>query len=1383
MTERSGQSDRRPPVGILRKIDEICARFEEQWIENKQRRIEDLQYDIDQQWCSYLLTELISLEVDLRFRSGEGLHRAEYQQRFPDHAIAIESAFDRLSSPDEISTPNEVPSGQLERESNGQRRTTEPNEPIPFEFDDIPRSINGYVIDGEPIGTGSFGVVFRATDTKKHQPVALKFPRNGRFECQQEVEEFCKEGLAAQRLVHPGIVQTYEVCCEQNYVFIVQQLVDGQNLKSFAKKGLLQEDVAGLVASVADAIAHAHRNGVYHRDLKPSNILVDGNDSPLVTDFGVAILESAQRRHRGERAGTPAYMSPEIVRGESHFIDGRSDIWSLGVILYELLTGRRPFLDKQKADLFDEIKYREPIPLRQIDQSISPELERICLRCLSKRSRDRYLTGNDLANDLREWVERPLPTTVADDELIVPRGLRSYGPDDSAAFAQLLPGPRDRHGDPESIRFWRTRIESSLPSKTFPVGFVYGPSGAGKSSFVKAGLLPRLANNVIPIYVECTGNDTEVRVLKALRKQIDGIPNNLSLPELFDLLSDGTWIQGNNKVLLVLDQFEQWLHTNRPTLESQLTLALRHCDGRKLQSMVLVRDDFWLAVSRFKQALEVDLVDGENSMLIDRFEMQHAKNVLKKYGRAYGKLPLVDNELSRDQKQFLEKAVSGLAENRQVICVRLSLLAEMFKKREWTKSELRNVGGTTGLGEKFLDEVFSAKHAAMKYNQHETAARAVLEALLPKSGVAIRGHMRSYQQLLDASTYGDQTNEFTELVEILDKELRLITPTDPDAPELFKSDKEKRLTAKYYQLTHDYLVPSIRNWLIRKKKATWRGRAELALADLEERYERDQESIPIVGPIELLKILLAVPKFSRSDNAQKILNAAKRRYSAMVVALILTLTIATWLAVTLTSQQKARHLALEQLLSSDSIDVPAKIENLRKYKDLVGDQLAELQASGERRKIIRSAAAVVALSDKFQSESAAPLLDALETATPAEFGTIFYALNRHPTESIELLHQHVGEPDPNAFQPQIVAMDLALGSSAIVEMLCPERTTPDAQTELPDVQTEFMLNYGRYANDLFSVAEVIGNTENSLTAYTMIIALGQLGDRIQSYDGYAEVVELVQDVYQTHKHGGVHFACEWTLRQWNVELPELPIDRIEPKDRSWWRIPVLGGHIDLVKVEPGSFRRRAGVDPGSERIDLPTEFVEMNDPFWMAVTEMPSWLVNQWKQNVNSPVGQSRVDTELPATDINFREIREFCQWLNRQVQNESLSHTFRIPTPDEWEYACRAGANTRFLWGNTGSVDVCNQFCVIADSAVQRSAKAQEIATRIPNYFGLYDISGNVWEICEFADDPEEEHRRLLLRGGAINGTRQFLVIGHFMDEEQMDRRSPVNGFRLIFD
>src|SRR5262249_25497877 len=286
-------------------------------------------------------------------------------------------------------------------------------------------------------------------------------------------------------------------------------------------------------------------------------------------------------------------------------------------------------------------------PPRQTDDAIPKELERICLKSLSKRASERFTTARDMAEDLRHFLSSateeqksvltgpvktkaepttpvPSPTTPPGSDSqavkIVPKGLRSFDATDADFFLELLPGARDRDGLPDSVRFWKTRIETTDADSTFAVGLIYGPSGCGKSSLVKAGLLPRLTNSGTAVSVEATGEGTEARLLRSLRRQLPDLPAHLPLVETLAALRRGRYLEAGHKVVLVLDQFEQWLHARRSEENTEVVQALRQCDGGRLQAIGMVRDDFWMAATRFMQALEIRLVERENSCAVDLFD-------------------------------------------------------------------------------------------------------------------------------------------------------------------------------------------------------------------------------------------------------------------------------------------------------------------------------------------------------------------------------------------------------------------------------------------------------------------------------------------------------------------------------------------------------------------------------------------------------------------------------------------------------------------------------------------------------------------------------------------------------------------------------------------
>jgi serine/threonine protein kinase len=285
--------------------------------------------------------------------------------------------------------------------------------------DDLPRTLGERYRLDDLVGMGGFGRVYKGFDTWLERPVAVKVPRVDRPVGVEEVDQCRLEAKKVARLWHPNIVPVHDVGRNGGSCFIVSEWIDGENLAARLRNGRLPfHEAARIAAEVADALGHAHSHGYLHRDVKPSNILLDRSSRAYLTDFGIAVLEAELLRDVGV-AGTLPYMAPEQLDVGLGPADHRADIYALGVVVYEMLTGLRPFRPASSVELSAQILAGNPPAPRSIDASLPASLEEICLRALSKVPADRHAKADDLASELRAYLsalDAPARRSSAHDE-------------------------------------------------------------------------------------------------------------------------------------------------------------------------------------------------------------------------------------------------------------------------------------------------------------------------------------------------------------------------------------------------------------------------------------------------------------------------------------------------------------------------------------------------------------------------------------------------------------------------------------------------------------------------------------------------------------------------------------------------------------------------------------------------------------------------------------------------------------------------------------------------------------------------------------------------------------------------------------------------------
>lgn len=380
-------------------VGEARARFEQAWLANANPLLEEFLDQVDADQRAPLLRELLGLEAELLQQKGIVPYLGSYLGRFPHHAEVVEDVL-----------------GPFVRTHHGGQQGSEIQLGVPLPEEEppprpLPTVLPGYELI-KLLGHGGMGIVYLARDQRLKRLVAIKMIRHGGGSPVSLESRFRREAEAIARLQHPHIVQVFEVGNHQGIPYLVLEYVAGGNLARFAAgQPQAARWAAELVSKLADAIQAAHQAGIVHRDLKPANVLLTTDGVPKLTDFGLAKLQDGPDGGRNGQTtgndvllGTASYMPPEQAPGRAEELGPAADVYSLGAILYELLTGRPPFLGVTLQHTLLMVESVEPLSPRRLNPQLPRDLETVCLTCLRKDPARRYATAALLGDDLRRFL-------------------------------------------------------------------------------------------------------------------------------------------------------------------------------------------------------------------------------------------------------------------------------------------------------------------------------------------------------------------------------------------------------------------------------------------------------------------------------------------------------------------------------------------------------------------------------------------------------------------------------------------------------------------------------------------------------------------------------------------------------------------------------------------------------------------------------------------------------------------------------------------------------------------------------------------------------------------------------------------------------------------
>ncbi len=1243
---------------------------------------------------------------------------------------------------------------------------------------DVPKHIGRYEVI-KCLAEGGQCLILLGRDPRLDRVVAIKIPRTDRQVDNTLWQEFLHEARSVAKIRHESVISVIDVDrTEDGLPFVVMEYIDGSDLHTYwMKREFDLHQALTIIREVAAGLQFVHEHGIAHRDLKPSNIIIDQQGHARIADFGLALeLHSLRHsRNKTQIAGTARFMSPEQLSGETHLIDERTDIWGLGVILYWMCAGEYPF---PGGDNFQEqqeqIRRQQHRHLDQCNRKVPKELDRICRRCLCELRQDRYPSAKRFIEDIDALIEylnvdsklvarwaQAVDGIIADSqglsdggslENVVPKGLLPYNEADAGFFTALLPGPRDRFGVPECLRYWLSRLVDQVGVCSH--GLIYGASGCGKTSFIRAGLIPRLPGAIGVVYFDCSVKATESSLtMEICRKLRVEYHPQLQLNELLRELREGNIPHPFRRILIVLDQFEQFLSSSSEQHSNELVAALRHCDGERLSCLISVQDDFWVATQEFLRLQEIQIQDGRNSQAFPYFDDRHAEKILTRFGQAYGAIPedLESQQLRDEAQDFSRRVVASISIHGKVNCAHLAMVASVIGSRQWSAEELERTGGWKGVLIRFMDEQFSLETAPIANRRLLSQVQGILQVLLPVPGAHCNSVRKTAHELIKACPNSTSAEAFQNAIHLLERDCHLIKSVDANGGSDHSSDQT------LFQLSHHMLAEPLRKWLEYEKRSSWRGRAESELSELSEAWHSRRSRQYFPSLLKLMQMKLAVRNQPIREKESEFLSKAIRYQLARLgatSALLMVIASVTYVVISENRKTGQKTVAYLDYLYSDSGDSLEKLESLDKqsFAPIILDRVAENATELAR---LRHAAAQITF-ESGDDKTLSQLLKSFGKVDIEEKTNVVAVLKRNSdlqqvSTAIRSVFESAKTIDE---QMKLSLLAFDLGESQYLQQLL-TRSSQQAAGNTIQLRHRFWEFSSLSPSD---VAErYLAGIEDRETELLLLSVL-------YLEDGYLKLspeqsdslIDSMRAMYVESEDALSHAFAKWILQKNRIELPD-----VRGVKRSNWEclpqgvtlVSVEGGLVEFVdEYAPPELKEVLDIEITDTQITIGQFREFMNDDDYKG--EKPYEVLYQEGRAPMPHPREWQFDpmayptNEHPVTRVSAIIGAMYCNWLSEKngyqkaytfVENsfkfDPQANGFRLPTVEEVHYITQGGVQGASFLGNQIPTDWVNSYgsfleFVSRDSRLAYDRSNFPSARRLPNPQGLFDTIGGCSKI-----------------------------------------------------